>query len=101
MPSWITLLALALCSVSFAGPPARAKAPKAAGATLLVWHTQDGEQARFVERLLGEFGASRGVTVRTETGMDLHESLILAAESGRLPDVVLAPSDLAGFAKPL
>lgn len=33
--------------------------------------------------------------------MDLHESLILAAETGRLPDVVFAPSDLAGFAATL
>lgn len=69
----------------------------AEAAPILLWHTQDKSQARFLDDLLQEFGKKRKVEIKTETGVELTESLILQAEQGTLPDVVLAPGDIASL----
>ncbi len=78
------------CWIALASVPAEA-------ASILLWHTQDKSQARFLETVLKEFGKARKVDVVTETGVDLTESLVLQSELGTMPDVVFAPGDIASL----
>jgi len=99
--SWVGLLVSAVFPVSLldamAAPTTVSSAQK-----LVLWHTQDGLQATFLKSLLSEFADKNpGVSLEIEDIVDLSAVLLKGSALGALPDVVLAPADIAGMHAPL
>jgi maltose-binding protein MalE len=86
---------------------AAASSADAAGTTpvkqkIVVWHTQERLQARFLREMLTTFAMQTpGLTVELEDIVDLSAVLLKGATLGALPDVVLAPADFVGMHAPL
>jgi ABC-type glycerol-3-phosphate transport system substrate-binding protein len=68
---------------------------------LVVWHTQDHDQAVLLGQLVEAFTAASGVRVSLETGVNLETTLLTQMEDATLPDAVLAPSDLISLRREL
>jgi ABC-type glycerol-3-phosphate transport system substrate-binding protein len=93
-----TLVALATASAFAAAstPP-----PDASPGPLVVWHTQDAQQAKLLASIVADFTARTGIAVRLETGVEIGETLMALDDPARMPHAVLAPADLVGLAAQL
>jgi maltose-binding protein MalE len=69
---------------------------------IVMWHTQDAEQAKFLKLLMQDFSAAHPHSpVLVEDIIEFGVSLHKAAQFGALPDVIFAPSDTVSLQKEL
>ena len=65
---------------------------------LVLWHTQDRFQARFLSARIQDFErAYPDIEIKVEDIVDINASVLKAAAMDLLPDVILAPNDLVSM----
>lgn len=72
-------------------------------APIILWHNQSGQQARFFQKVVGEFNASGRFKekIQAETGLELESILIPQIDSSVRPDMLFIPSDMIGLYREL
>lgn len=75
-------------------------APATSASELRLWHSHQSLHARnFIDQLVADYQAAGGeaVTVMAFSPAEIKAELLLAADAGLLPDLVLMPSDFIGL----